>query len=116
MHSTARRTALAVLSSGALVLPLASPASAAPGDVSDPLADGLVGPLKLSVANSGGVYVAESFRGALTRINRDGSTSVAATAPEGTEIAGVDATRMAQAVYLTTGFDPAAPFAELRRG
>lgn len=115
MHSTARRTALAVLSAGALVLPLASPASAAPGDVSDPLADGLVGPLKLSVASSGGVYVAESFAGLLTRINRNGSTSVAASAPEGAEIAGVDATRMAQAVYLTSGPTEDGFFAELRR-
>ena len=68
MHSHARRAAVAVLSAGALVLPLASPASA-DGHVSDPLADGLVGPLKLSVAMSGGVYVAETFRGALTRID-----------------------------------------------
>ncbi len=115
MHSTARRTAVAVLSAGALVLPLASPASAASGDVSDPLADGLVGPLKISIAISGGAYVAESFRGALTRSNRDGSTSVAGMAPEGAEIAGIDATRMAQAVYLTSGPRGDGFFAELRR-
>ena len=115
MNNTARRTAVAVLSAGALVLPLGLPASAASGDVSDPLAGGLVGPLKLSVASSGGVYVAEAFRGALTRIKRDGSTSVAAMAPEGAEIAGVDATRMAQAVYLTSGPTEDGFFAELRR-
>ena len=114
MHSTARRAAVAVLSAGALVLPLASPGAAA-DHVSDPLAEGLIGPLGLSLAKDGGVYVAEAFAGTLTRINRDGTRSAVATA-EGGFLPGVDATRMAQAVYTVSGgTEEGGPFAELRR-
>lgn len=114
MYSSAHRTAVAVLTAGALLLPLASPASAASGDVSAPVVEGLIGPLGLSLASNGSMYVAEAFAGTLTRINRDGTRTTVVTA-EGGFLPGVDATRTAQAAYTVSGGTEAGPFAELRR-
>jgi hypothetical protein len=101
----APRTALvAALSAAALTLPLAMPASAA--EVSDPIAEGLIGPLDLSVGNDGSVFVAQAFAGLLTRHSRGGGEGQVVAAYEGGEIAGVDATRAAQTGYVRTAFGP----------
>jgi hypothetical protein len=73
----------------------------APPTLSAPLADGLAGPLQLSVARNGDVYVAQDFAGILTKIARNGTKTDLATNPGG-EIAGVDVGKHG-AVYYTTG-------------
>lgn len=118
MHQNVKRATTAALSAGALVLPLAAPA-AADWTVSEPLAEGLAGPLGLSVNMNGTIFVGESFSGTLTKIDRDGEKSAfvtVAAGPEGPsgEIAGVDARRMAQAAYVTTGGNESGPYAQLR--
>lgn len=118
MHNHVRRAALAGLATGALVLPLAAPA-AADWTVSQPLAEGLAGPVGLSVSNNGVLYVGELFSGNLTKIDRAGERTTVVSAPAGPEgpsggIAGVEATRLAQAAYVTSGGTEAGPFGELR--
>lgn len=98
-----RRTSRAVLVTTAVVLALplvAGPASAASGPQT--LATGLAGPLQLAVGNHGAVYVGENFAGRLTSILRTGETRTVTTAPDGAEIAGVDASNPDTLVYTTT--------------
>ena len=52
----------------ALVLPMGGPAAAA--TVSEPIIEGLAGPLQLAVGSDGTVYVGQSFSGALTAIDK----------------------------------------------
>lgn len=67
-----RASATAVAVCAALLVP-AGPAGAA--TVSDPLVDGLVGPLGLAVGDDGSLYVAQSFAGLITTIDKKGATS-----------------------------------------
>jgi DNA-binding beta-propeller fold protein YncE len=84
-----------------LVLPLAATATAAPAaTVSPPLATGLVGPLGLAVGSGGTVYVAQSFAGTLTAIDKNGTRTVAQE--DGAGIAGVDARGAGTLVYTTS--------------
>ena len=113
MHSTVRRAATAALTAGVVALPFAAPAAA----VGEPvvLAEGLVGPLDLSVAPDGGILVAESFRGALTRVAKDGTTTTVASVPDGF-LAGVDARRSPQRAYVASGgFETNRPYTALVR-
>ena len=107
------RTAVTALSAAALTLPLAPPASAA--QASDPIAEHLIGPLDLSVARDGSIYVAQAFAGLLTRHGRDGGAGEVVASAEQGEIAGVDATRAGQTAYVTSGGGPAGPYARLVR-
>lgn len=111
----ASRAALAAVSAVALTLPLASPASAA--TASDPIATGLAGPLDLSVARTGSVFVAQAFAGVLTRHGRDGGEGDVVASLEGGEIAGVDATWASRTAYVQTAFgpEPAAALVRLNR-
>lgn len=118
MHNHVRRAAVAGLATGALVLPLAAPA-AADWTVSEPLAEGLAGPVGLSVNLNGSIYVGELFSGNLTKIDPAGERTTVTSVPAGPEgpsggIAGVEATRLAQAAYVTSGGTEAGPFGELR--
>lgn len=54
---------------------------------SDPIAQGLVGPLQFAVANNGDVYVAQSFIGVLTKIDKHGTTDMLVPA-EGIDVKG----------------------------
>jgi DNA-binding beta-propeller fold protein YncE len=88
--SFSRMSFTAVATAMSLVLPLAATATAAPAaTVSPPLATGLVGPLGLAVGSGGTVYVAQSFAGTLTAIDKNGTRTVAQE--DGAGIAGVDA-------------------------
>lgn len=57
---------------------LATPATAqtASGSVSDPIVDGLIGPLGLEVTANGTIYVSETFAGLVTRVLPDGTRTV----------------------------------------
>ena len=96
-----------------LLAPLATPASAA--TVSGPLLSGLAGPLGLAVGSEGTLYVAESFRGTLTALDRTGAHPLASV-PDG-EIAGVDAHGRGTLVYTTSNAQETVPatFAQLVR-
>ncbi|MDY7543800.1 ScyD/ScyE family protein [Cryobacterium sp. 5B3] len=54
------------------------------------LAEGLLGPLSLEVGRHNTVYVTQNFKGELTKVARDGTTSTLASAP-GEEISAVTA-------------------------
>ena len=73
--------------------------------VSEPLIEGLAGPLGLAVGSDGTVYVTESFAapGKLTAIDKHGATTVLAENAEG-EIAGVDAQGKGTLVYTRSTF------------
>lgn len=93
---------LALISFGAAaVLPLTALPATAVATVSAPLASGLAGPLQLSVGSDGSIYVGQNFSGMLTKIKHGVSTTVV-QAPEGAEIAGVDARGAGTLVYTTT--------------
>ncbi|MDQ3326689.1 MAG: ScyD/ScyE family protein [Actinomycetota bacterium] len=89
---------MAVATAMSLVLPLAATATAAP--VSAPLATGLDSPLGLAVGSDGTVYVAQSFAGMLTAIDKNGTRTVAQEDEAG--IAGVDARGAGTLVYTTS--------------
>ena len=83
----------------ALVMGAALPAGAA--EVSQPLVDGLIGPLGLAIGNDGTMYVAESFAGQLTAVSKKGQRTVLAQT-EGAAVSGVDAGGKGQAVFTST--------------
>lgn len=95
------RAAIAVLVAiaSSTVLPL-SPASAE--STVTQIAEGFTGPLQIAVGSNRTVYVAQSFSGTLTSIDRDGRRTDLATALEGGEIAGVDAQGRGTLVYLSS--------------
>lgn len=78
----------------------APPARAA--EVSEPVVDGLVGPLGLAVGTDGTLYIAEAFAGRLTSVDKKGRRQVLAQ----TEafVGGVDASGKGQTVFTTTLF------------
>lgn len=106
-----RRTTIAVAASAfALVGSTMAPAQAA-----DPVvvADGLVTPLSVAVADNGTVYVAQNFAGMLTRVpTGGGDPETVFTHPDGAEVGAVSATN-AGAVFATTGGTPRRPKAHL---
>lgn len=112
MHKNVKRAATAALAAGALVVPLAAPATAA--TPSDPLVEGLIGPLGVSVGPHGDIYVSEAFAGLLSRVDAARDKAVVAEAQNGM-ISGVYASRSSQRVYLTAGENEEGPYAQLRR-
>ncbi|WP_299038343.1 ScyD/ScyE family protein [uncultured Pseudokineococcus sp.] len=82
--------ALAAVATAALVLAGAPAATADDGPSTTVVAEGLVGPLSLDVTPRGDVVVAQSFAGALTRVDRRGARTDLAALP-GAEVAGVTA-------------------------
>jgi hypothetical protein len=104
------RTTVVLATTTALVTAGAVSAQAGPkrpssGDV----ASGLVGPLGLAVGSEGTIYVAESFAGQLTAIDRKGRQDVL-VAGRGS-INGVDARGKGTVVFVASapGGDPSAP-------
>ncbi len=87
---------LATASSVVLAIPIAATAAPAP---SEPIAQGLVGPLQLDVGAHGQVYAAQDFIGTLTKIRKDGTTKDLLSEPN--EVAGV-ASRGYTVAFTTT--------------
>ncbi|MET1058684.1 MAG: ScyD/ScyE family protein [Nocardioides sp.] len=109
------RKSLFVGAVGALALTLATPTSApAHGGgsptVSDPIVEGLAGPLQIDVAKHGTIYVTQSFAATLTKVNRDGTTEDLLTEPggEARDVSGPAAGRYGSVAFASTLFDPAA--------
>lgn len=100
-----------IIHSGVAVLMAASivatpsNADAAPF-VSPPLADGLVGPLSLAVAEDGPIYVAQVFAGALSSFVPFGPVSDAAYSPDpNAGISAVEAVDNGKVIFTVAGFD-----------
>jgi hypothetical protein len=96
------------LAVGALAVGLAvSTASHASAAEIDEVADGLVGPLGLSIGSDGTAYVAQAFLGSLTVIDRDGGRTDLVT---GEPVAGgVEALGRGRVVYTTRVGEPGVP-------
>lgn len=105
------QTAVVAVAALALVLPAAAPAAAA--TVSEPIVDGLAGPLQLAVGNDGTIYVAQSFAGTLTAVGKKGTTDLVST--PGADIAGVAADGRGSVTFTTTGETEHGFFAEVKR-
>jgi hypothetical protein len=96
-----RSTAVLAMTAAATAAALAvGPAAAAP-TVSDPIVEGLAGPLQIDVTKKG-IYVGQSFAGLLTKVGHNGSTTDLASEPG--EIAGVSAGKHGVA-YTFTQYD-----------
>lgn len=107
-RSQAAAVAVAAL---ALVLPAAAPAAAA--TVSNPIVDGLVGPLQLAVGSDGTIYVSQSFAGKLTAVGKKGTTDLVST--PGSDIAGVAADGRGTVTFTTSGPTESGFFAQVKR-
>ncbi len=101
---------LASALAGVALLAPAPPAGAVPTP-SDPIAQGLAGPLQFEVGDRGQVYVSQAFSGVLTKVRTDGTTKNLVTEPG--EVAGV-ASRGYHVVYTFTGGTPEEPVALLK--
>jgi len=98
-----RTTSAAV---GAAVFALLVPMGGAPAaavTVSDPIIEGLAGPLQLAVGDDGTIYVAQSFSGTLTAVGKKGVTDLVSLPGRGME--GVDATGKGTVTFTTIGGD-----------
>jgi streptogramin lyase len=87
----------------------------APAHAVDPetVADGLVTPLSVAVADDGAVWVSQNFAGLLTRVpSGGGEPEIVFAHPEGAEVGAVSATDDG-AVFATTGGTRRAPTAHL---
>ena len=71
---------LASAVAGMVLLGPATPASAVPTP-SDPIAQGLAGPLQFDVGDRGQVYVSQAFSGVLTKVRTNGTTEDLVTEP-----------------------------------
>jgi len=94
-----------------MVVLMAAPAGAeeATGSVSEPIIEGLIGPLGLDVTNNGTIYVAEGFAGQITRVAPGGARSVL-FASEGASVSGVASTALGRvAITLSTFPEEEAP-------
>jgi hypothetical protein len=99
------RARFAVAAVAAVTLTLVAPTGVASATtVGDPIVEGLVLPLGLSVGDDGTVYVSEAGAGRLTSLDKHGKATVLVDAP-GEEIAGVDAKGKGTVVYTQTLFD-----------
>lgn len=92
-----------------VVAPTAALAAPAP---SDPIAQGLAGPLQFEVSPNG-IYVGQSFAGVLTKVRPNGTTSNLVASP-GNGITGV-ATRGYDVVFTWRSNDEANPASALKR-
>lgn len=90
----------------ALVVPL-SGTSGGSGVVSEPIVEGLAGPLGLAVAGDGSAYVAQTFAGKLTKVGPTGTVSdvAMATSPD-SSITGVAVRGKQRVIYTESGFSP----------
>ena len=90
------RSSLLLGAAGALALTLATPTSAPAHDggatVSDPIVSGLLSPLQFDLGHHGKIFVAQSFSGVLTQVNRDGTTEDLTRSPRGSTESPRDAT------------------------
>ena len=84
-----------------------------PATLSEPIAQGLVGPLQIEV-DGHTVYIAQSFAGVLTKVTKHGSTDIVSN--PGGEISGI--TVKGKSVFYTAGGGelPANTVNRLRRG
>jgi hypothetical protein len=105
------RLVLVAVAAMALVVPAATPATAA----SDPvlIVDGLTTPLQLAVGSDGTIYVSQSFVGTLTAVGKKGTITLA-SAP-GADIAGVAAEGGGSVSFTTSGETESGFFAQLKR-
>ena len=113
---TSTRTIAAALAVAAIAIPTTVHAESTP-TLSDPIAEGLAGPLQLTVSGDT-VYVGQSFAGLLTKITPQGSEVIAVN-PDG-EIAG-SAVDGQTVVYTTRNGPPVGPpdsstLSRVRRG
>jgi hypothetical protein len=106
-----RTAAVSAAACTALVLP-AAPASAE-ATVSDPLLDGLVSPLGLAVGDDGTIYVAQSFAGLITTLDKHGDVS---TVEPGGFPTGVAAEGRGTFSFTLTGDPPQGAYRMLPNG
>ncbi len=98
------RSGVAVAGAVGMALLMTTPASAEDaGTVSDPIIEGLIGPLGLDVSDNGTIYVAEGFAGQITRVLPGGARSVLFTA-EGASVSGVASTALGRVVITLSTF------------
>ena len=108
--NTTRAGLLASALAGLVLLAPAAPASAVPTP-SDPIAEGLAGPLQFDLGHRGQIYVSQSFSGVLTKVRGNGTTKDLVSEPG--EVAGV-ASRGYDVVYTFTGGTEEEPVALLK--
>ena len=87
----------------ALTMTMATAAPAGAATLSDPVLDGLMGPLGLAIGNDGTVYVGEAFAGQLTSFDRHGRRTTLYQS-DGSFVAGVDAAGKGNVVFTETVF------------
>ena len=98
------RSGVAAAGAVGLALLMTTPASAEDaGTVSDPIIEGLIGPLGLDVSDNGTIYVAEGFAGQITRVLPGGARSVLFAA-EGASVSGVASTALGRVVITLSTF------------
>lgn len=96
---------IAAVSTVGMAVLMTTPASAqtASGTVSEPIIEGLIGPLGLDVSDNGTIYVAEAFAGQITRVLPGGSRSVMFQS-EGDSVSGVASTILNRVVITLSTF------------
>ena len=98
------RSGVAAAGAVGMALLMTTPASAEDaGTVSDPIIEGLIGPLGLDVSDNGTIYVAEAFAGQITRVGPGGNRSVL-FASEGDSVSGVASTSLGRVVITLSTF------------
>lgn len=74
--------------------------------ISDPIAEGLAGPLGLGVDRNGNMIVAQSFAGTLSRVSRGGSVrDIAFSSDPNASFSGVHVDRRGKVMVTLAGFD-----------
>jgi hypothetical protein len=101
-HTRGRRRAPSAVGL-ALVMALSATAPASAATLSDPVVEGLIGPLGLAVGDDGTLYVGEAFGGQLTSVDRQGRRTVLYQS-DGSFVAGVDAAGKGHVVFTETVF------------
>lgn len=99
------RSSIAALGALGMALLMTTPATAqaASGSVSEPIVEGLIGPLGLDVSDNGTIYVAEAFAGQITRVLPGGARSVFFQS-EGGSVSGVASTVLNRVVITLSTF------------
>jgi len=112
MNKVCRAVTVAVSTAGlctALAVPGAT-ALAAPEDAVRTIATGFAGPLHVSVAPNGQIYVADGFLGQISRVDpKTGSVTLVASEP-GAGTSGVDV--LGGQIFYTTSFEPESDVAQ----